>query len=344
MTPELIPERTSNATFEDLYRAYAAELPRWFYRLGLSQEQARDATQTLWLIVTENIRKMPVSEPDTKNALSKIAANIAKKNRRHAVCDKDRYHVANPDELPGRIPNAEQMACASELIDAIDSLPEHLREMFIANKIEGHEFPEIAAMTNVKEAAISKRVWNACALIRYKLGHSDERKGRKRGVVIAPADIEIPIETRAAFCAIWSAEGCMPNFGGPKDPPPPPPPIPWFAKASPVSETARAVTLKINQIILLILILLTSAGTVALIWLWEPAKIDNARAGLHVPKTPVVGEVKDVVDAYPAQTPAAPSAHAPTPKAAPKPSQALDDDALQELDGPGLTRSGSGSE
>jgi DNA-directed RNA polymerase specialized sigma24 family protein len=342
VTPEQIPERTSNATFEDLYRAYAAELPRWFYRLGLSEEQARDSTQTLWLIVTENIRKIPASEPDTKNALSKLAATIAKKTRRHAARDDDRYQVANPDDLPGRIPNAEQMACASELIDAIDSLPENLRGMFIANKIEGRGCPEIAAMTGVKEDAIEKRVWNACAQIRYKLGYSDERKGR-HGVVIAPAEIEIPLETRAAFCAIWSAEGRMPEFGGPKDPPPPP--IPWFAKASPaVSETARAVSLKINQTILLILLFLTSAGTVALIWLWEPAKLDNARAGLRVPQTPVGGESNDVVDAYPAQAPAAPSAHAPTPKIAPKTSQALDDDALQELDGPGLTRSGSGSE
>jgi hypothetical protein len=125
------------------------------------------------------------------------------------------------------------MACASELIDAIDSLPEHLREMFIANKIEGRGFPEIAAMTNVKEDAISKRVWNACALIRYKLGHSDERKGRKRGVVIAPAEIEIPLETRAAFCAIWSAEDLMPAFGGSTNSPPL-----WF---SPVSSAVSAV-------------------------------------------------------------------------------------------------------
>ncbi len=237
------------------------------------------------------------------------------------------------------------MACASELLAAIDSLPEHLREMFIANKIEGRGCPEIAAMTNVKEDAIEKRVWNACAQIRYKLGYPDERKGRNRGVVIAPADIEIPIETRAAFCAFWTIKGTMPNFGGPKDPPPPPPPIPWFAKASPaVSETARGVTLKINQSILLVLLFLTSAGTVALVWFWEPAKLDNARAGLRVPQTPAGGEINDVIDAYPPPPPAAPSVRASAPKATPKPSQALDDDALGKLDGPGLTRSGSGSE
>jgi DNA-directed RNA polymerase specialized sigma24 family protein len=333
------PERTTNATFDDLYRAYAAELPRWFHRLGLSEEQAKDATQTLWLIVTENIHKIPASEPGTKKELSKIAANIARKAQRDVARDNDRYEEANPDELPGCIPNAEQMACASELIKAIDQLDEPNRELFIANKILGYQCPEIAAMTGLKDDTIWIRVWNACAQIRSMVGQPDERK-EKRGVVIAPAEIEIPLETRAAFCAIWSVEGRMPNFGGPKDPPPPP--IPWFANASPtVSQTARAVTLKINQTVLLILLLLTSAGTVALIWLWEPAKVDNARAALHVPKTPVSGEINDVVEAYPTQAPAATSARVSAPKANHKPSQALDDDALNELDGSGLTRSGS---
>jgi hypothetical protein len=75
------PERSTSATFQDLHRAYAAELPRWFHRLGLSEEQAKDATQTLWLIVTENPEKIPGNPPDTKKELSKLASTIAKKNK-----------------------------------------------------------------------------------------------------------------------------------------------------------------------------------------------------------------------------------------------------------------------
>jgi DNA-directed RNA polymerase specialized sigma24 family protein len=304
--------------------------------LGLSEEQARDATQTLWLIVTENIREIPVSEPGTKKELSKIASNIARKTRRHIVRDNDRYQAANPDELPGCIPNAEQMICASELIDAIDLLPEHLRGMFIANKIEGRACPEIAAMTGVKEDAIEKRVWSACAHIRHKLGLPDERKD-KRGVVIAPADIEIPLETRAAFCAIWSVNGTMPNFGGPKDPPPPPPRI---AKAIPVvpDATGKAVS-KALEALVIVLLMLTSAGIVALYFFWDPLCPNTARTGLHVP--PVhIDESVDVVDEYEGTMGPPVQSAQPVPLAPAKPLGSQDRRALR-LKGSGVARSGS---
>lgn len=341
MTPERTLSPTAPPTFDDLYRAYAAELPKWFHRLGLSQEEARDATQTLWLIVLESRKKITANPLDTKNELSKLAANIAQKARRHAVRDNKRYQVANPDQLPGRVPNPEQMAYASQLLDAIDALPEHQRALFIANKIEGRNCPEIAAMTGLTDGNIWIRVWNACAHLRYKLGLPDDERKEKRGVIIAPADIEIPRQTRAAFCAIWSAEGRMPNFGGPKDPPPPP--IPWFANAYPaVSQAARGVTLKVNHAILLLLLLLTSAGTVALIWIWEPAKLDTARSGLRVPEP--IEEITDVIDEYQGATSAPVSSALPSiPQAPAKPLSSQERRALR-LGGSGHTRSGSGSE
>lgn len=340
----MTPERSSSKpTLEDLFKTYGSDLPGWFHRLGLSNEQAKDATQTLWLIVAENIETIPANPSDTKRELSRLVSNIAKKTKRHALLDDDRRGAKIPADLPGKNLDAEQMAFVNELLDAIDALPGHLRDVFIAHKILGLSAPEISAMTGLGEDIILVRVWNACALIRKKFGLPEQRK-EKRGVVIAPADIEIPVETRAVFCVFWTIKGTMPSFGGPKDPPPPPPPIPWFANAAPIIDATRRVTLKVNQTILLLLLMFTSAGTVALIWLWEPGKVGTAQSGLRVPPAPAVGAVNDVVDAYPAQAPAAHSARAEAPKNTQKPTQALDDDALQELEGPGLTRSGSGSD
>jgi DNA-directed RNA polymerase specialized sigma24 family protein len=317
-------------------------LPGWFHRLGLSKEQAQDATQTLWLFVAENIEKIPANHLGAKDKLSRIASNLAQKTKRQEAREKVRHGAANPDELPGCIPNAEQMARASELLDAIDSLPEDLRELFIANKIEGRDCVELAALTGLNDDTIWKRVWNACAQLRHKLALRDERN-EKRGVVIAPADIEIPIETRAALCAFWTIKGTMPEFGGPKDPPPPPPP--WFAPAVPVvPEATRKAMSKALQATLVLLIMLTSAGVVALYFFWNPVRPGTAHAGLRVPQTPAIGQINDVVEAYPTQPPAAPSARASVRKATTKSSQALDDAALEKLDGSGLTRSGSGSE
>jgi len=345
VTPERTSPPTVPRTFEDLYEAYAVELQRWLHWLRLSPQDAEDAAQDVWLVVSANLERIPTGQAEARKELVRIATSIARTMRRRAIRNAERHVPVFPEKLRGRLSHVEQLDNLDELMDAIDQLDERLREAFVASKVLGFSYLEIAAMKGVTERTICNRVWSACAQIRKKLGQPDERKD-KRGVVIAPAEIEIAPETRAAMCALWSIEGRMPQFGGPKDPPPRPP-IPWFANASPVvSQAARGVTLKVNQAILLLLLLLTSAGTVALIWFWEPTKVDSARSGLRVPQTPV-GEINDVV-AYPAPFPAAPSARASArafaPKATPKTRQTLDDDALNELDGPGLTRSGSGSE
>lgn len=334
----MIPERVTSATIGELYRAYHAHLPVWFRRLGLSKEEAKDASQTLWLLVVEKFDGRSANLPNPKNELSRLASNIARNVQRRAVRDKDRHACAIPDELPGSIPNAEDLAYARDLIAAIDQLDDSSRDLFIANKILGYQCPEIAAMTGLTDDTIWIRVWNACAQIQKKLGTSDERKD-KPGVVIAPAEIEIARENRAVFCAIWSAEGRMPQFGGPKDPPPPPP-FQSFANAAPtISESARGVTLRVNQTILLILLLFASAGTVALIWIWEPAKLDNARSGLRIPKDPIE-EIPDVVDEYQGNTSPPVQSAQPVQVAPAKPLNSQERRSLR-LDRPAHTRSGS---
>ncbi|MBK9260706.1 MAG: hypothetical protein IPM54_12915 [Polyangiaceae bacterium] len=227
-------------------------------------------------------------------------------------------------------------------MDAIDQLDATNRELFIASKVLEYQLPEIAAMTGLGEDAIWLRVWNACAKIRKTLARNQKRDER-RGVIIAPAEIEIAPETRAAMCALWSLEGRMPSFGGPKDPPPPPPPI-SFANASPVvKEAARGVTLKVSRAILLVLLVLTSAGIVALYFFWEPAQSDTARTGLRVPQLPNVGEINDVEEYQGNASAPAPSARASTPEAPAKPLGSQERRALR-LHGSGLTRLGSGSE
>lgn len=326
------PERSSSTTtaaFEDIYRAYAVELHKWLHRLQLSQQDAEDAAQEAWLVFAAHPERIPTDSKEAQKELRRIASNIARSMVRRAARNADRRDMTQPDELRGEISHVEQLENISELMDAIDQLDESSRELFIASKILKYELPEIAAMTDIKEDAIWLRVWNACAKLR-KILAKNQKRDERRGVLIAPAEIEIAPETRAAMCALWSLDGRMPKFGGPKDPPPPP--IPSFANASPIVNAARGITLKVNQAILLVLLLLTSAGIVALYFFWEPARPDTARAGLRVPPDPIVEEINDVVEG---SAPGTTSARARTP------TESLNKDALRalQLDGSGITRS-----
>jgi RNA polymerase sigma factor (sigma-70 family) len=342
---DVTPERTSQPapiTFEDVYRAYAVELRKWLRRWQLSPQDAEDAAQEIWLVIAAHPERLPTNTTDAQKELRRVASIIARTMQRRAMRTRIQHENACPDDLQGSVSDVEQFDNVTHLIGAIDQLDEPLREVFIASKVLEFSYPEIAAMTGVTERTVSKRVWNACAKVQKTLGQEQSREDKsneKRGVVIAPTQIEIASETRATMCALWSIEGRMPQFGGPKDPPPPPP-FPSFVKAAPIlSEAARGVTLRVNQTILLILLLFTSAGTVALIWIWEPGKVNTARSGLRMPSEPIE-EIPDVVDEYHGNTsPPVQSAQS-APVAPAKPLNSQERRSLR-LRGSGHTRSGS---
>lgn len=340
VTPERTSHPTAPHTFEDVYRAYAVELRKWLQRWRLSPQDAEDAAQEIWLVIAAHPERLPTNTPDAQKELRRVAAIIARTMQRRAMRSRTLHEKAQPDELQGSVSHVEQFDSVTHLMSAIDQLDEPLREVFIASKVLEFSHLEISAMTGVTERTVSKRVWSACAKVQKTLGQ-EQKSDEKRGVVIAPTQIEIASETRATMCALWTIEGRMPQFGGPKDPPPPPP-FHSFANAAPaISEAARGVTLRVNQTILLILLIFASAGTVALIWIWDPAKLDTARSGLRIPKDPIE-EIPDVVDEYQGTSPPVQSAQ-PVQVAPAKPLNSQERRSLR-LDRPAHTRSGSGSE
>ena len=106
---------------------------------------------------------------------------------------------------------------------------------------------------------------------------------------------------------------------------------------TPVGGVVKDLRFKVGDVIAVekVLLSLEAGGASA-----APA----APAPAAKPAAPTPAAAAPAVSKPASQAPAAPSARTSAPKALPKPSQALDEDALGKLDGPGLTRSGSGSE
>ena len=339
-------EQAPSPTPLDIYRTYESVLPGWLYRFGISSTDTEDTMQEVWLGICDGSVPIPKTVQDARLELVKVTRRIAMRTRWREQRDA-LQHVPEPDECADDLDEEEHVVNALGVFNALERLAAPYRELVQEHYVLGYSIADMAKRAKTSESTMRKRVWRATAELE-KLRQHDQtqeerpKKKRKSGLLIAPCAMELDPATRATFCAIWDAEGRLPEFGGPKDPPHPP--VPWFANALPaVSHVARGITLKVSETILVLLLLLTSAGAVALIWFWEPTQVDSARSGLRVPQPPVVSAIDDV-EPYPAKAPAAPSARASAPKTTPKPSQALDDDALDKLDGSGLTHSGSGSE
>ncbi|MBK9260700.1 MAG: hypothetical protein IPM54_12885, partial [Polyangiaceae bacterium] len=82
MTPERTAHPTAPPTFEDLYRAYAAELPKWLHRYRLSAQEAEDAAQEVWLVVVANPERIPTDPTEAQKELRRMAWTIARAMQR----------------------------------------------------------------------------------------------------------------------------------------------------------------------------------------------------------------------------------------------------------------------
>jgi RNA polymerase sigma factor (sigma-70 family) len=269
-------------SFDDLHQAYAVLLPRWFRRLRVPAVDADDAAQDVWLEVGTNPDQIPTDANGARKALFKLALRVAARLRERANDAENRRHpTTEPDHLATDA-NIEARACdALALLEQLDRLDETTRRMLIASKVLGYSDEEIGRELNMTAEAVRVRMWRACAQLSKSLPKRDER----RGVLLAPGVLFIDDEIRAALCAIWSAEGRMPAFGGPKGPPPPPPPFLPMSKvgALPLS-LPLGLTPKLVALALLVSLPLLGGLALILALLMRPRERPPlARSGLYTP-------------------------------------------------------------
>ena len=269
------------ASVKDLHKAYGALLPQWFRRLRVPDGDVSDAAQDVWLEVSTDPAQIPANENEARRILWNVSARVAERLRDRAKKAGSRRHpTTEPEDVAG--PNMEERASiALALLEQLDSLDESTRRLVIASKVFGFTDAEIAESEGLSPQVVQARIWRACAKISQKLGKSEERCG----ALLMPGELVIDGETRAAFCAIWEAEGRLPQFGGPKGPPPPPPPFFPVSKLGALPLSLPSLTAP-QLVALALLALAPIAGGLAVLWFVLTRPHDRpplARSGLYTP-------------------------------------------------------------
>ncbi|HRI72011.1 MAG TPA: sigma-70 family RNA polymerase sigma factor [Polyangium sp.] len=230
--------------------------------------------------------------------------------------------VEHPEELATIVERETERALA--LFQALEQLDDDERWLVKECKIDGRTHADVAEQLGLTEDTIRNRIWRAMArLIAIFEDNDGDGKSEKRGAVIAPLAFEFTDVQRAAFSAIWRAEGRVPTFGGgpPNSPPPPPPPpvVPPVAPVAPVvSAAVGSAVSAVTIAIVVALLILVPTGIVVIYYFWDSPIALTANKGLRVPS---VNVVEDVVPMYPLPFPVerAPktsnSGHAKTPAA-----------------------------
>ncbi len=159
----------SLAAFNSLYAKYKTSLFNFLYRLSGSKETAEELHQETFLKVA-NKRDTYRTDAKFSTWLYSIARNLAfdakrrAKYRNHTSLDQpikengtslvERIADEHPDPARESVSKRLQL----DLEQAIASLPEDQREVFLLREYSGLRFQEIAEITGAKEGTVKSRM------------------------------------------------------------------------------------------------------------------------------------------------------------------------------------------
>ncbi|HEY3500642.1 MAG TPA: sigma-70 family RNA polymerase sigma factor, partial [Polyangiaceae bacterium] len=176
---ELAPEnrlgsRTRTSTDEDSIRVLVEQhfdfIWRLFRRFGLSETDADDAAQQVFIVAARHVAKIEEGRERTflyGTALRTLANHRRGQRRRREQPDDTVGEVASeaarPDEL------VETRRARAELDELLASMPERLRRVLVLAELEQASIPEIALHERIPTGTAASRLRKARSLFRELL-------------------------------------------------------------------------------------------------------------------------------------------------------------------------------
>ena len=156
--------------FDSFYSTNVKALRNYIYYKFGDADQADDVVQESFVKLWNNCAK--VSLEKAKGFLYKVATNLATSLKRsEKVHLKYSERVVKSDldiESPEFVILEKEFM--EKLSDAISSLPEKQREVFLMNRVEKKTYREIAEISGVSVKAIEKSMHKALVKLREKIG------------------------------------------------------------------------------------------------------------------------------------------------------------------------------
>jgi RNA polymerase sigma-70 factor (family 1) len=162
-------ERNGKSWFKEVFDKNYQYILNYLFYLSGDMELSEDLVQDVFLQLWE--KRAEVKEETLKSYLFTIAKNCFLKNRRRQKYDlkfRSTYFEKIENESPGYILELKEFD--EKLQQAIASLPEKSRVVFLMNRIDGITYREIAEQLGVTVKAVEKQMSKALMILRQKLG------------------------------------------------------------------------------------------------------------------------------------------------------------------------------
>ena len=172
----MIDEENDRIRFAEIYERYEGDVFRRIRRFLKNREDAEDAMQNTWLVITKNIEfYRELSDVSIKAYVLRVARNQAislyRARRREAdmTCDIDDFTIADDSSLVSICDRSS----ISDIVDCIDALDEIYSDVLNLHYLHHHTPKEIAKLLNLNEHTGRTRI----ARGREKLIHLLRRRG-----------------------------------------------------------------------------------------------------------------------------------------------------------------------
>jgi len=155
--------------FEDIFKLYAKDLKRFIFFKTKNLSETEDILQDTFIKLWDNCDN--VNYYKVKSYLFTVANNIflnIKKHEKVVRAHEKQTVKSNTNETPEFILLEKEFLV--KIDNAIASLPETQREVFLLNRIEKKKYREIAEMLNISVKAVEKRMHFALKYMKEEIG------------------------------------------------------------------------------------------------------------------------------------------------------------------------------
>ncbi len=157
------------SVYNHVFNTYAKDLKRHLFFKYNDMTSAEDVLQETFIKLWNNCSKVTLEK--VKSYLYTIANNAfldIKKHEKVVLQHQKGYVNYNKSESPEFLLIEEEYLIKVE--QAIESLPEKQKEVFLLSRMEKKKYREIAELLDISIKTVEKRMQNALLVMREKLG------------------------------------------------------------------------------------------------------------------------------------------------------------------------------
>ena len=168
----LFDKNKKSDTFKRLYFEHYTQLCQTVFRIVNNEDATKDIVQEVFIKYWENLGKIHIHESEyayLKKACINGALNFLKENERRRQRE-DRF-AHETDLQSGERPDRQYLG--NETLDrvnnAIDTLPESCRRVFLLSRYEEKSYKEIGEMLKISVNTVEKHIGKALKALRKAL-------------------------------------------------------------------------------------------------------------------------------------------------------------------------------